>query len=110
MAIICSAQVSKGRFRHCFHGGSVILFASVLGTSWCKKYWQFMLVQGIATGVGMGLIFGAGIQVLATWFTSKLGVASGFASAGGAVGGMVFPAIAEKLVSRIGFGWTVRGR
>ncbi|KAL9576074.1 MAG: hypothetical protein Q9212_007408, partial [Teloschistes hypoglaucus] len=108
MAIITSGQIDKGRFRHCFNGGSLLLFACVLATSWCKQYWHFMLVQGIGTGIGMGLTFGAGAQALMTYFRKNLGIATGMASAGGAVGGMIFPAICEKLISRVGFGWTVR--
>ncbi|KAI4232417.1 MAG: hypothetical protein LQ352_008335 [Teloschistes flavicans] len=109
MAIITSGQIDKGRFRHCFTGGSVLLFASILATSWCKEYWHFMLTQGIATGMGMGLAFGSGAQVLMTYFRKNLGIATGIASAGGAVGGMIFPAICEKLIFKVGFGWTVRG-
>ncbi|KAL8627374.1 hypothetical protein Q9189_006929 [Teloschistes chrysophthalmus] len=108
MAIITSGQIDKGRFQHCFTGGSVLLFACVLATSWCKQYWHFMLVQGLGTGMGMGLAFGAGAQGLMTYFRKNLGIATGMASAGGAVGGMIFPAICEKLISKVGFGWTVR--
>ncbi|KAL8894611.1 MAG: hypothetical protein Q9207_008457 [Kuettlingeria erythrocarpa] len=109
MSIVVSGQIDKGRFRHCFTGGSGLLVASTLATSWCKEYWQFVLAQGMGTGVGMGLVFGAGAQVMMTYFTRHLGVATGIASAGGAVGGMVFPAICEKLIARVGFAWTVRG-
>ncbi|KAL8635014.1 MAG: hypothetical protein Q9228_007453, partial [Teloschistes exilis] len=108
MAIITSGQIDKGRFHHCFNGGSVLLFACVLATSWCKQYWHFMLVQGIGTGIGMGLAFGAGAQGLMTYFRKNLGIATGMASAGGAVGGMIFPAVCERLISKVGFGWTVR--
>ncbi|KAL8751280.1 MAG: hypothetical protein Q9184_006123 [Pyrenodesmia sp. 2 TL-2023] len=108
MSIIVSGQIDKGRFRHCFTGGSALLVTSTLAASWCKQYWQFVLAQGLGTGVGMGLVFGAGAQVMMTYFTRHLGIATGIASAGGAVGGMVFPAICEKLIGRIGFGWTMR--
>ena len=101
--------MQKGRFRYCFHGGSVVLFTSVLGTSWCEKYWQFVLVQGIASGIGMGMIFGPGCQVLVTYFNRRVGLATAIASSGGSVGGMIFPAMADRLISRVGFGWTMRG-
>ncbi|KAL8931819.1 MAG: hypothetical protein Q9216_007061, partial [Gyalolechia sp. 2 TL-2023] len=108
MSIIVSGQMDKGRFHHCFTGGSILLTSSVLATSWCKEYWHFLLAQGIGTGVGMGLVFGAGAQVLFTYFSKHLGIATGVASAGGAVGGMIFPAICEKLITKVGFAWTVR--
>ncbi|KAL8992325.1 MAG: hypothetical protein Q9188_007614, partial [Gyalolechia gomerana] len=108
MSIVVSSQMDKGRFHHCFTGGSILLTSSVLVTSWCKVYWHYLLAQGIGTGIGMGLVFGAGAQVLFTYFSKHLGIATGVASAGGAVGGMVFPAICEKLITKIGFAWTVR--
>ena len=106
--------MDKGRFQHCFTGGSILLTVSVLATSFCSQYWQFVLAQGMGTGMGMGMAFGAGVPVLVSWFSTPelamwLGVATGVASAGGSVGGMIFPAICEKLIGRIGFGWTVRG-
>ncbi|KAL8823777.1 MAG: hypothetical protein Q9170_008319, partial [Blastenia crenularia] len=108
MSIIVSAQMDKGRFHHCFTGGSILLVGCVLATSWCKDYWHFLLAQGVGTGMGMGLVFGAGAQVIMMYFTSHLGIATGIASAGGAVGGMVFPVVCERLVGRVGFAWTMR--
>lgn len=114
MSIFVSTQMDKGRFQHCFTGGSILLTVSVLATSFCKQYWQFVLAQGVGTGMGMGMAFGAGVPVLVSWFSSPdlagwLGIATGIASAGGSVGGMIFPAICERLIGRIGFPWTVRG-
>lgn len=108
-SIFVSSQMDKGRFHHCFTGGSILLVGCILATSWCSEYWQFVLAQGVGTGMGMGLVFGAGAQVLFGYFERRLGIATGVASAGGAVGGMVFPAVCERLISRVGFGWTVRG-
>ncbi|KAL8749103.1 MAG: hypothetical protein Q9199_007895, partial [Rusavskia elegans] len=113
MSIFVSTQMDKGRFQHCFTGGSILLSVSVLATSFCKQYWQFVLAQGVGTGMGMGMAFGAGVPVLVSWFSSPdlagwLGIATGIASAGGSVGGMIFPAICERLIGRIGFPWTVR--
>ncbi|KAI4264355.1 MAG: hypothetical protein L6R42_000540 [Xanthoria sp. 1 TBL-2021] len=103
MSIFVSTQMDKGRFQHCFTGGSILLTVSVLATSFCKQYWQFVLAQGVGTGMGMGMAFGAGVPVLVSWFSSPdlegwLGIATGIASAGGSVGGMIFPAIFVALV------------
>lgn len=78
--------MDKGRFRLCCLGGSTLLVLSILVTSWCTKWWHLLLVQGILTGAGMGLIFGAGVVVLMTYFSSKIALATGLASAGGSVG------------------------
>ena len=104
------------------------MFLGILGTSWCRHFWELLFVQGILTGIGMGLAFGGGILVLQSYFTANLGAAAGLTSAGGSIGmlssacdprtclvilkqtgGMVYPAIAEQLVPKIGFGNTMRG-
>lgn len=108
MSIVVSGQIDAGRFQHCFTGGSALLVAATVATSFCTRYWHFVLAQGVATGMGMGLLFGAGVQVLFTYFRRRLGIATGIASAGGAVGGMVFPAVCEALIGKVGFAWTVR--
>ncbi|CAD6583196.1 MAG: hypothetical protein ASARMPRED_001257 [Alectoria sarmentosa] len=103
-----SPAIDKGYFRLCFNGGCFLMFISILITSWCHKFWQLLLVQGIFTGIGMGMAFGGGILVLQSYFNTHLGTAAGLTSAGGSVGGMVYPAIAEQLVFRIGFPNTLR--
>ena len=78
--------MDKGYFRFCFNGGSILLFVSVLVTSYCTKWWHMLLVQGLLTGIGMGLIFGSGVVVLMSYFSKHVGLATGIASCGGAVG------------------------
>lgn len=62
------------------------MFMSILLTSWCHKFWQLLFVQGILTGIGMGMAFGGGILVLQSYFTTHLGTAAGLTSAGGSIG------------------------
>lgn len=42
------------------------------------------------------------------YFTTKRSLAIGVMAAGGATGGIIFPVIAQQLLPRVGFGWTVR--
>ena len=86
MSIVVSPLIDKGRFRLCFSGGCFLMLMSILVTSWCHKWWELFLVQGILTGIGMGTAFGSGILVLQSYFTSHLGTAAGLTSAGGSVG------------------------
>lgn len=86
MSVIVSPLIDKGYFRLCFNGGSFLMFVSILITSWCHNFWQLLLVQGILTGIGMGMAFGGGILVLQSYFTTHLGIAAGLTSAGGPVG------------------------
>lgn len=101
------------------------MWISILVTSWCHKWWELLLVQGILTGIGMGAAFGSGLLVLQAYFSTHLGTAAGLTSAGGSVGtlssalltsifadcklgGMIYPAIAEQLVFKKGFPFTLR--
>lgn len=62
------------------------MFLAILTTSWCHKFGELLLVQGIFTGMGMGIAFGSGVLVLQDYFGSQLGIAAGLTSAGGSVG------------------------
>lgn len=55
-------------------------------TSICKKYWQFMLAQGICVGVGNGILFIAGVAIIPTYFAKRRGLAAGIAASGSSVG------------------------
>jgi hypothetical protein len=79
------------------------------------------------TGAGMGLVFSSGSLLIMTYFSRHIGLVLGLGSSGGSigmqfphtmtaslahlyVGGMIFPAVAQQLVTKIGFPWTVRGK
>ncbi len=49
---------------------------------------ELLIVQGILTGMGMGMgiAFGSGILVIRSYFENKLGIAAGLTYAGGPVG------------------------
>lgn len=121
-----SPLVDKGFFRLCFNGGSVLLVIAVLLTSFCTQWWQLLLVQGILTGIAMGLVFGSAVIVLMAYFSKHIGRATGIVASGAntgqstdqsslkteshvSAGGMIFPLIGSRLLFKIGFAWTTRG-
>ncbi|KAL4887868.1 MFS general substrate transporter [Aspergillus ambiguus] len=87
------------------------LFFQLLGvfmTSLSTRYWQLLLSQGVCQGIGDGLLFCPIVALMSTYFTKKRTMAISISACGAATGGLVFPAIAQTLLHRIGFGWTVR--
>lgn len=48
------------------------------------------------------------VAVVSTYFSKRKPIAVGICACGGATGGLIFPAIAQQLLSKIGFGWTMR--
>lgn len=100
--------LDAGYFRPVVTIGSILQVLGVFTTSVSSKYWQLFLAQGICKGLGDGLVFCPTISLIATYFTTKRSAAIGIAASGGATGGIVFPLIAQQLLPRVGFGWTVR--
>lgn len=97
-----------GLFRLTFSAGSVFLVLGVFMTSLCNKYWQLFLAQGVCTGLGNGLLFCPSLALLSTYFSKNRSLAIGVAASGTATGGVIYPIIVQQLLTKIGFGWTVR--
>ncbi|KAI5304871.1 hypothetical protein KEM56_005782 [Ascosphaera pollenicola] len=90
----------------CCGGVLTILFLMLLGV--CTKYWHFMLVYGVVGGSSLSLIFGPAISIVAHYFNARRGFATGIASSGGAVGGVVFPLMLQRLFDTVGWAWATR--
>lgn len=79
-------------------------------TSICKKYWQFMLAQGVLTGLANGLVMFPALAAVPQWFDKNRGAAMGLSIAGSSLGAVVFPIMLSNLLTKtdLGFGWSVR--
>ncbi|OBR08756.1 major facilitator superfamily transporter [Colletotrichum higginsianum IMI 349063] len=88
--------------------GTVCLVLGVMLLSICTLYWHFMLAFGILCGLGSSLVFTPSIAAVGHWFKRRRGFATGMASTGGSIGGIVFPLMMQSLFPRIGWGWTIR--
>lgn len=87
---------------------AVVYVFSIMMTSLCNQYWQFMLAQGILSGISNGLIMFPAMAATPQYFFKKRGAAMGIAIAGSSVGAVIFPIVLSELLDRIGFGWAVR--
>lgn len=107
---ICSGRaMDAGHYRVCMAVGLSFQLIGIFTTSVSTRYWQLMLAQGLCQGIGNGMLFCPAVANVATYFSPrKRALAVSWVACGGATGGMVFPAIAESLLGRIGFGWTLR--
>ncbi|KAG0647081.1 Aspyridones efflux apdF [Hyphodiscus hymeniophilus] len=97
-----------GYFRQVFLAGSSIAVFGLFMASLSTTYWQVFLAQGVCCGVGSGFLFCPSLSLLSTYFSKKRSLAIGIAAAGSATGGMVFPAMVQQLLPKIGFPWTMR--
>ncbi|CAD6454327.1 5265c8df-1c99-438b-a585-f04aab271371 [Sclerotinia trifoliorum] len=83
---------------------------SVMMTSLCKEYYQFMLAQGVLGGIATGMTMSPGMTAVGQYFDKQRGAAMGITVAGSSIGGVVFPIALAKMFAnpKLGFGWTVR--
>ncbi|KAI9068738.1 MFS general substrate transporter [Trametes sanguinea] len=88
--------------------GSILLVVSTMMMSFCTKYYQFLLVQGLLTGLSYGMLFYPSFASISTHFRKYRATAVGIAIAGSGVGGVVFPIMYRQLFASIGYGWAVR--
>ena len=89
--------------------GLLLQLVGTFATSFASKYWQLFLAQGLCQGLGNGMVFCPAVALVSTYFQVKRrAFAVSIVACGGATGGMVFPVIAQTLLYRIGFPWTIR--
>lgn len=97
-----------GYFRLALIVGCFLQCLGIFMTSVATEYWQLFLAQGVCQGLGSGIVFAPTIANMATYFSTKRTMALSAAACGGATGGIVFPLIAQQLLPKVGFEWTVR--
>ena len=69
-----------------------------------------MLVQGVLTGIAIGLLMFPAMAAVSQYFDKKRATALGLALSGSSIGGVVIPIALSKMLnsSPLGFGWTLR--
>ncbi|KAE9402399.1 MFS general substrate transporter [Gymnopus androsaceus JB14] len=97
-----------GYFRSIVIPASAILILATFLIPECKRYWQFLLCQGVITGLACGVFFGPVTAILSMWFKRRRGLALGLFATGSSIGGTVVPIVVRNLIPKVGFAWTVR--
>ncbi|KAK3182180.1 hypothetical protein K4F52_006549 [Lecanicillium sp. MT-2017a] len=97
-----------GFFKFTWTTGALLNLAGIFLTSFCRHFWQLFLAQGLCMGIGCGLMFYPVLSLMTTYFVRHRSLAVGVAATGSATGGLIFPAVFEQLLPRVGFQWTVR--
>ncbi|KAM3413880.1 hypothetical protein BST61_g10554 [Cercospora zeina] len=88
--------------------GAVCLLLSIFLLGVCTQYWHFMLVFGVLGGLGNALIFTPAVSSVGHWFYKGRGNATGIATCGGALGGVIFPLMLQDLFPKVGWAWATR--
>ncbi|POS76983.1 major facilitator superfamily transporter [Diaporthe helianthi] len=88
--------------------GTVSIGASMMLFSISTELWHFILSFGVFCGLGCSLLFTPSLAAVGHFFQARRGLATGIASTGGSIGGIVFPLMLQSLFPRLGWGWSVR--
>ena len=88
--------------------GVVLESVSLIGASFAKTIWQLFLSQGVCFGLGMGFLFIGSVPVVPQWFTTRRSLASGIATCGSGLGGLVYSLAAGAMIQTIGLAWAFR--
>lgn len=108
MGTFTGRGLDAGFFKLQLLAGSVIYVVGLFLLSLCDQYWQVFLTQTVCVGFGYGLVFVPTLALVSTYFLKNRSTGLAIVVSGSATGGLVFPAIAEKMLPTAGFAWTVR--
>ncbi|KAI0077024.1 MFS general substrate transporter [Panus rudis PR-1116 ss-1] len=82
--------------------GSVLWVASMLGTAFSTKLWQFFITQGILQGSSCALVFPLIVALPGQWFLKRRALAIGIIVAGSSLGGAIGSLILRTMLSALG--------
>ncbi|KAK4498626.1 hypothetical protein PRZ48_009136 [Zasmidium cellare] len=113
-ALVLVLGLVSGPIYDCGYLRALLLLGSFLVVfghemlSLCQEFWQVVLAQGFAIGLGGGCLFVPAVAVLPTYFRRDIGLAMGVAASGSSIGGIVYPIVFSQLIRQVGFSWSVR--
>lgn len=100
--------LDAGYFHQTFLAGSVLQLLGIFGASAAKTYWQIFLSNGVSCGLGAGLIFCPAMSICATNFSTRRSLVLSIIAGAASLGGLIYAAVLEQLIPKIGFPWALR--
>ncbi|CAJ2509503.1 Uu.00g145290.m01.CDS01 [Anthostomella pinea] len=88
--------------------GTLVYAFGLMTVSLSTEYYQFILAQGVVSGVGASAVFNCGTNSVLSWFPRYRAYALGIMVSGSSFGGIVLPIMMTKLIPGVGFPWTMR--
>ncbi|KAF6828314.1 MFS monocarboxylate transporter [Colletotrichum plurivorum] len=108
LGTISGRAIDAGYFRVTLIIGFVFQVGGIFGASFSKTYWQVLLSQGIATGIGNGMHFTALVWLVSQYFSKRRGLALGISSCGAPIGAVIFTLMPKQMIPTAGIEWTLR--
>ncbi|KAF5711906.1 transporter MCH4 [Fusarium mundagurra] len=94
--------------RYLLLAGTLLHVFGLMMASISSQYYQFILSQAICSPLGAAMVLYPSFSCVTTWFRQKRALALGIAASGSSLGGTILPILVNRLIPRIGFGWTMR--
>lgn len=110
VGVVAGRATDEGYFRVVFVSGIILQLIGLFLTSLCTKYWQIFLAQAVCQGIGSGCTYTPALVIISQYFVRNRAFAIAIAASGTATGGLVYPAVANTMItnSKYGFPWTMR--
>ncbi|KAL4911125.1 hypothetical protein BDW74DRAFT_172579 [Aspergillus multicolor] len=108
MAVLSGRASDAGYFKTVWATGAFLTLLGLFMASLATSYWQLLLSQGVALGLGGGLMFCPVLALIPQYFSRNRALAIGVNASGSCTGGLVLTVIAQRLLPRIGLAWTLR--
>ncbi len=107
-SVILGPLVDRGHAKAIVFVGCFILAFGMMMTSLGHEYYQILLSQGFAMGIGCSCAFVSSVAVISSYFSTRRAFAMGVCASGSSLGGTIYPIMAHRLIPIIGFPWTIR--
>ncbi|KAA8647968.1 hypothetical protein EYZ11_005666 [Aspergillus tanneri] len=82
---------------------SFLCVFSLCMISLADQYHKFFLAQGSGFGIGYGGVFTVAMLCVCQWFIRRRRLATGIASCGSSLGGVIFPIFLNWVMQQVGF-------
>ena len=86
IGVLCGRAIDAGYLRLNLSAGIATTVFGMMMVSICREYWQFVVTQGVISGLGSGATFIPSVTVVGTYFTTRRSLAIGIATTGSSVG------------------------
>lgn len=108
LGTVSGRLADAGYSRHAVLAGCLVMVSGTLLTSFCTRYWQILMIQGVYIGLGLGMAYMPSIAVIGCYFKRRRSLALAISTTGGGFGSLIFPSALQYLIPRVGFPWAVR--
>ncbi|KAF2109354.1 putative monocarboxylate permease [Lophiotrema nucula] len=108
VGVIGGRALDAGYYNVLFAVGAFLEVFGMMMTSLSKRYYQLFLAQGVAVGIGSGIIFTCGVSIVGTYFSTRRAFAMGIVASGSSVGGIIYPIAVREIINHSGFPWATR--